>query len=103
MERYKKIMLPILGRGVPPELFYLAMIESGLNPQAYSYAHASGPWQFIASTGKYGLKNWWVDERRDFVKSTHSAARYLKDLYAMFDDWYLALHLHRGEGRVENN
>ncbi len=104
MERYKKIMLPILEEeGVPPELFYLAMIESGLNPQAYSYAHASGPWQFIASTGKkYGLKkNWWVDERRDFVKSTHSAARYLKDLYAMFDDWYLAFASYNcGEGRV---
>ena len=64
MDRYKKIMLPILEQeNVPPELFYLAMIESGLNPEAYSYAHASGPWQFISSTGKaYGLKkNWWVD------------------------------------------
>jgi membrane-bound lytic murein transglycosylase D len=103
INKFKEIMLPILEEeGVPPEVFYLAVIESGLNPIALSYAQALGPWQFISSTGKlYGLeKNWFIDERRDFVKSTYAAARYLKDLKIMFDkvnpndmngeNWYLA-------------
>ena len=102
-QKFKEIMLPILEKeNVPPEIFYLCVIESGLNPLALSYAQASGPWQFISSTGKvYGLnKNWYIDERRDFIKSTHAAARYLKDLKKIFDkenpknengeNWYLA-------------
>ena len=105
MDKFKKIILPILEEeGVPPEIFYLAMIESGLNPLAYSYAHASGIWQFIKSTGKvYGLnQNWWVDERRELTKPTYSAARYLKDLHKEFDDWYLAFAAYNcGSGRVE--
>ncbi len=88
---------------LPEELVFLAMIESGLNPKAYSRASAVGLWQFIYSTGKnYGLKRtWYVDERRDPVKATHAACAYLKDLYEEFDNWYLAMAAYNGgSGRV---
>jgi soluble lytic murein transglycosylase-like protein len=84
---------PILKQyGLPQDLVYLAMIESGFANHARSQAKAVGPWQFMPFTGRrYGLAvNWWVDERRDTEKSTHSAAKYLKDLYTMFDSWELA-------------
>jgi len=102
--QYATTIRPILeSYGIPEELIYLAMIESGLNTKAYSYAHAVGPWQFISATGRrYGLKrDWWVDERRDIVKSTHAGAQYLKALYDEFDDWYLAMASYNcGENRV---
>ncbi|MBD3243756.1 MAG: LysM peptidoglycan-binding domain-containing protein, partial [Chitinivibrionales bacterium] len=79
--------------GLPADLAYLPLIESGFNPRAYSYAHASGIWQFIPSTAKiFGLRrSYWVDERRDPLRSTMAAIAYMKKLYAEFEDWFLVL------------
>jgi membrane-bound lytic murein transglycosylase D len=80
------------------------MIESGLNPKAYSRANAVGMWQFVYSTGKiYNLdRTWYVDERRDIIKATYAACSYLTNLFEEFDNWYLALAAYNsGEGRVQ--
>ena len=102
--RYEDMILAKLEeRGMPRDLLYLSMIESGFNPRAWSHASASGLWQFISGTGRrYGLHdNWWEDPRRDPVRATDAALDYLEDLYAEFGDWHQAMAAYNcGEGRI---
>jgi membrane-bound lytic murein transglycosylase D len=104
--RYLPILQKTLARhGLPRDLAYMAMIESGFSSQASSAAKAVGPWQFIRETGeRYGLKvAWWIDERRDMQKSTDAASKYLKKLYGMFHNWYLvAASYNTGENRIKH-
>lgn len=103
-EYYFPIYEEILDKNeMPLELKYLSVIESALNPQAHSHAGAVGPWQFMPYTGKlFGLdQNYLVDERKSVEKSTEAAAKYLKSMYEMFGDWYVAIASYNcGPGNV---
>ncbi len=103
--RYEKMMKKVLREnGLPEDLFYIALIESGFVSNAFSHASAVGYWQFIRGTGKrYGLQiNRLVDERRDPILATQAAADYFKGLYSGFGSWYLAMASYNvGENRVK--
>lgn len=102
--RYEALMKKVLrDNKLPEDLFYIALIESGFSSSAKSHASAVGYWQFIRGTGKrYKLDiNKMVDERRDPVLATQAAAEYFRDLYSIFNSWYLSMAAYNvGEGRV---
>jgi membrane-bound lytic murein transglycosylase D len=103
--RYLPVMKKIFReKNLPEDLVYVSMIESGFNPYAVSWCRAVGAWQFMSATGKlYGLKvDWWIDERKDLIKSTNAAAELLKDLHGHFGSWPLALASYNaGAGKVQ--
>lgn len=111
MKRYLACAEPYLAmakkitreNGLPEDIAYLFMLESGANPEARSHANALGMWQFMPATARsYGLRvDSWVDERLDTMKSTKAAMLYLKDLYGMFGCWRLALSAYNsGENKL---
>ena len=94
MGRYEAYLRPILREvGVPEDLVFVAMAESGFNPKVRSRVGAAGMWQFMEGTGRvYGLeRDYWIDERHDLERATYAAASYLKDLRVRFGSWELAL------------
>lgn len=106
--RRKNLYFPLFEKklkeyGLPDELKYLSIIESGLNPKAISSARAVGLWQFMSGTGKYfSLRSdWFTDDRMDPEKATEAACKYLGQLYSIFNDWHLALAAYNsGPGTV---
>uniref|UniRef100_A0A7V3ZXI9 LysM peptidoglycan-binding domain-containing protein n=1 Tax=candidate division WOR-3 bacterium TaxID=2052148 RepID=A0A7V3ZXI9_UNCW3 len=100
---FKKISEIVKSYGLPEDLAFLPVIESGFNLYAVSRRKAVGPWQFMSFTAKkYGLLvDWWIDQRLDPIYSTHAACKYLKDLFDLFGRWDLAIAAYNaGEGKV---